>query len=146
MPSKRIVIIGMGDTGLLTAVRLSREFEIIGVSTRPCMVSGQELGLRLARPEIWRPTSLIAFDRYRGLDGVEILHGRATAVDTHDRSVEVRCADGSERTLSYDALLIASGVTNGFWRDDRVLSREQVEAEIDEACAAIERAMAELET
>ena len=38
-----VVIIGMGDTGVLVATRLSRYFNVIGISTKPNLVSGQEL-------------------------------------------------------------------------------------------------------
>jgi Trk K+ transport system NAD-binding subunit len=41
---KNLVIIGMGDTGVLVATRLSRHFNVIGISTKPNLVSGQELG------------------------------------------------------------------------------------------------------
>lgn len=140
MKSKRIVIIGMGDTGLLTAVRISRDFEVVGITTKPCMMSGQELGLRLARPEVWRPTSLIAFDRYRGLTDVDIIHGRATRVDPETRRVIVQTEDGASREVPYDALLIASGVSNGFWRSDALVSREAIEANLADATARVEAA------
>ena len=41
--SKRVVIIGMGDTGILSAIRLARHADVICISTKACMVSGQEL-------------------------------------------------------------------------------------------------------
>ena len=46
--AQTVVIIGMGDTGVLVATRLSRYFNVIGISTKPTRVSGQELGKRLA--------------------------------------------------------------------------------------------------
>ena len=39
----RVVIIGMGDTGVLVATHLGRSAEVVGISTRPALVSGQEL-------------------------------------------------------------------------------------------------------
>jgi hypothetical protein len=51
---KHVVIAGLGDTGLLVALHLYPEFEVIGITPKPCLVSGQELGTRLARPDEWR--------------------------------------------------------------------------------------------
>ncbi|MDG2441920.1 MAG: hypothetical protein P8M13_01545 [Luminiphilus sp.] len=42
-----VLVLGMGDTGVLTASHLSRQCRVIGVTTKPMLVSGQELGLRL---------------------------------------------------------------------------------------------------
>ena len=137
---KRVVIVGLGDTGLLCAVRLSRHFEVTAVSTKPCMLSGQELGLRLARPDAWRAASLIDFGRYRGLDGVDVLHGEAVSVDPHERLLHAETAAGEVRSISYDALLIATGVRNGFWRNGRVESRDAIEAELDHRAAVLARA------
>ena len=96
---KRVVIVGMGDTGLLTAVRLSRDFDVVGVSTKPCMLSGQELGLRLSQPTRWRVTSLIEFGRYRGLDGVRIIHGQAVSLDADRRELQVQTAGAARLFL-----------------------------------------------
>ena len=52
--TKRVVIIGMGDTGVLVASRLSRDFQVTGISTKPNLVSGQELGKRLADLDWWQ--------------------------------------------------------------------------------------------
>ena len=41
----------MGDTGVLVSTHLGRSFDVIGVSTKPALVSEQELGTRLADPE-----------------------------------------------------------------------------------------------
>lgn len=49
----RVVIAGLGDSGLLTAIRLSRFADVVGVSAKPALVSGQELGVRLTRPTEW---------------------------------------------------------------------------------------------
>ena len=40
----RIVVAGLGDTGVLIATRLARTCDVVGISTRPALVSGQELG------------------------------------------------------------------------------------------------------
>ena len=134
---KRVVIIGMGDSGLLSAIHLSGYVDVVGISTKACMLSGQELGLRLSRPAAWLPVSMIDFQQYRRLDGVEILHGRAQRIDPAARRVHVALATGATREVAYDALLIASGVRNGFWRTDQVESREAAEAAIQEQAARI---------
>ena len=48
---KKLVIAGLGDAGLLVAIFLSREFDVVGISPKPCLVSGQELGTRLTKPK-----------------------------------------------------------------------------------------------
>ena len=116
MSRPRVVVAGLGDTGLLTAIHLSRRYDVVGVSTKPGLVSGQELGTRLTRPEEWARNYWIPFDRFRRLDGVRTLHGTLTGVDLTDRCVQVRAADGTPLEEPYDVLVIATGVTNGFWR------------------------------
>src|ERR1700754_4980668 len=80
MKRKRIVIAGLGDSGVLTASRLARRAEVIGISAKPALVSGQELGWRPSRPHDWARTNWIPFDRFRGLDRVRAvaLAARAT--------------------------------------------------------------------
>ena len=70
-----VVVAGMGDTGVLVASNLGKGFDVVGVATRPALVSGQELGNRLARPEFWRRNNLTTFDRFRKLDRVHVVHG-----------------------------------------------------------------------
>ena len=137
---QRVVVVGLGDTGLLSAVRLSRDFDVCAVSTKPCMLSGQELGLRLARPDAWRAASVIDFHRYKGLDGVDVIHGRAVHVDPQARVLFAETVEGHQRPLPYDALLIATGVRNGFWRNGRVESRETIEADIEQRAETLRRA------
>lgn len=40
---KRVVVAGLGDTGVLTAIHLSRHADVVGISVKPALVSGQEL-------------------------------------------------------------------------------------------------------
>src|SRR3546814_17289138 len=47
----RVVIVGMGDTGVLTAIQLAPHADVVGIRTKAEFVRGQELGLRLARHE-----------------------------------------------------------------------------------------------
>jgi len=126
MNRKRIVIAGMGDTGVLAATRLSRKAEVVGISAKTGLVSGQELGMRLVRPEDWMRDYSIGYQRFRRLDGVRIVHGALSAADLRARTVTVTDADGAELTESFDALVIATGVSNGFWRRPTVQSADDV--------------------
>jgi apoptosis-inducing factor 2 len=128
MKRKRVVIAGLGDSGVLTAIRLARRAEVIGISAKPALVSGQELGWRLSRPHDWARANWIPFDRFRGLDRVRTVHGTLTGLDLAARSVLVRRDDGSTSAEAYDALVISTGVTNGFWRQPDFQSAEAIGA------------------
>ncbi|WP_062994400.1 FAD-dependent oxidoreductase [Nocardia mikamii] len=130
MTAPRVVIVGLGDTGVLTGTRLGRYADLVGITTKPGFVSGQELGLRLARPQEWMRDYRIAYDRFRGLDRMRIVHGSATALDTAHRTVRVRRVDGSSSDEPYDLLVIATGVTNGFWRHPTLQDRADVDADL----------------
>ena len=132
MSKPKIVVAGLGDSGLLTAIHLARSADVVGIGTTPGMVSGQELGLRLARPDFWAKHHRVPYERYRRLDGVRTVHGAVTTVDTLGRTLSYKDADGVTGTEPYDVLVIATGVTNGFWRRPDV----QTEAEVDAAVAS----------
>ena len=126
MNRKHIVIAGLGDSGVLTAIRLARHAEVVGISAKPALVSGQELGWRLSRPQDWARANWIPFDRFRGLDRVRTVHGALTGLDLAARSVLVRHDDGSTSVEGYDALVISTGVTNGFWRRPDFQSADEI--------------------
>ncbi|MGC5259023.1 FAD-dependent oxidoreductase [Gordonia sp. DT218] len=128
--ARRIVVAGLGDTGILTAIHLARHHDVVGISVKPGLVSGQEVGSRIARPDTWRRDYWIPFGRFRGLDGVRVVHGTLTGLDTAARTVAVRRADGDAVVESYDALVISTGVRNGFWRQPTLQSAEQVDADL----------------
>lgn len=130
MTPRRVVIAGLGDSGLLTAIRLARSADVVGISAQPALVSGQELGVRLARPQEWARDYLVPFDRYRGLDRVRTLQATLTGVDLVARVVHARRPDGSEAVESYDSLVISTGVRNGFWRRAAMQSPAEIRAEI----------------
>ena len=69
MNRQRVVIAGLGDVGVLTAIRLARHSDVVGISVKPALVSGQELGIRLSRPHDWARDNWIPFDRFRGSMG-----------------------------------------------------------------------------
>jgi apoptosis-inducing factor 2 len=128
MNPRRIVIAGLGDSGVLTAIRLARHAEVVGISVKPALVSGQELGWRLSRPHEWARANWIPFDRFRGLDRVRTVHGTLTGLDLAARSVHIRSDDGSTSMEEYDALIISTGVTNGFWRQPDFQSAAEIGA------------------
>jgi apoptosis-inducing factor 2 len=128
MERRRVVIAGLGDSGVLTAIRLARRAQVVGISAKPALVSGQELGWRLARPNDWARANWIPFDRFRGLDRVRTVHGTLTGIDLSAREVVVTHDDGSTTTELYDALVISTGVTNGFWRQPTLQSADDIGA------------------
>ncbi len=123
---KRVVIAGLGDSGVLTAIRLAKHFDVVGISAKPALVSGQELGWRLSRPEEWARANWIPFDRFRALDGVRTVHGTLTGLDLDSRTVTVRGGDGSSVDEPFDALVISTGVANGFWRTPNLQSHKDI--------------------
>lgn len=133
MSRPRVVVAGLGDTGLLTAIHLARRTDVVGISTKPALVSGQELGVRVTRPDDWSRDYRIAFDRYRRLDRVRTVHGTLTGLDLAGRSVTVRAADGGEREEPFDVLVISTGVSNGFWRTPTLQTAAEVEADLRSA-------------
>ncbi|HZZ51166.1 MAG TPA: FAD-dependent oxidoreductase [Pseudonocardia sp.] len=140
MDSRRVVIAGLGDSGVLTAIRLARHAEVVGISAKPALVSGQELGWRLSRPHDWARANWIPFDRFRGLDRVRTVHGTLTGLDLDARAVLIRHDDGSTSAEKYDALVISTGVTNGFWRQPTFQSAEDIGAELRTAHDRLARA------
>jgi NADH dehydrogenase FAD-containing subunit len=127
---RRVLVAGLGDSGVLAAIGLSRHADVVGISGKPGLVSGQELGMRLSRPDAWARDYWIAFDRFRGLDRVRAVHGTITAADLAANSVTVLRADGSTAVERYDALIISTGVTNGFWRRPTLQSSAEVGSEL----------------
>jgi apoptosis-inducing factor 2 len=130
---KRVVIAGLGDSGVLAAIRLAKHADVVGISAKPGLVSGQELGERLARPSVWAAEHWVPFEKFRGLDRVRAVHGTLTGVDLAARKVLVRNDDGSSHTEDYDALIISTGVTNGFWRVPTFQSADQITAGLRDA-------------
>ncbi|MEI7058251.1 FAD-dependent oxidoreductase [Nocardioides sp. CCNWLW239] len=130
MRRKRIVIAGLGDTGVLTAVRLSKCADVVGISTKPGLISGQELGARVSRPAEWERDYRIPFNRFRGLDRAEIVHGTLVGLDLARRAVQVERPDGTTRPEPYDLLVISTGVSNGFWRKPGFQTDDQIDADL----------------
>ena len=127
-----VVVAGLGDTGVLVATRLARTCRVVGITTRPALVSGQELGTRVTDPHRWRRTYLVPFRRFRRLDAVDVVHGRIVRADLDAELVEVETAAGDRRRIPYDFLVVATGIANGFWRHDRVEDLATVDAAVDD--------------
>jgi NADH dehydrogenase FAD-containing subunit len=133
MTRKRVVIAGLGDAGVLTAIRLARHADVVGVSAKPALVSGQELGIRLARPQDWARDNWIPFDRFRSLDKARTVQASLTGVDLAARTVFAKGDDGATIAEEYDTLVISTGVTNGFWRRPTLQSAAQIGADLRDA-------------
>jgi NADH dehydrogenase FAD-containing subunit len=125
---KRVVVAGLGDAGVLAAIRLSRHADVVGISAKPALVSGQELGIRLSRPEDWARDYWIPFDRFRRLDRVRTVQATLTGMDLAARAVLGRREDGATIAEEYDALVISTGVANGFWRRPTLQSADEIGA------------------
>lgn len=126
----RVVVAGLGDTGTLTAIHLARHADVVGISPTPGLISGQELGLRLARPAQWRDAYAIDYRRYRRLDDVAIVQARLTGADLDAGVVTIEYPDGRSGIERFDVLVIATGVANGFWRSAAVRDDEAIASEI----------------
>lgn len=137
---RRVVVAGLGDSGVLTAIHLAAHCEVVGVSVKPGLVSGQELGLRISRPDAWARDYRVDFERFRGLDGVRTVQGALTGLDVGAKHVTIGLPDGSAVVEAYDALVISTGVTNGFWRRPTVQSGADIDAELRHAHDTIARA------
>ncbi len=130
MNRKRVVVAGLGDVGVLAAIRLAPHADVIGISVKPALVSGQELGVRLSRPDDWARDYWIPFDRFRRLDRVRTVQATLTGVDLAARTVLGRSEDGATIAEEYDALVISTGVTNGFWRRPTLQSAADISADL----------------
>ena len=138
--AQTVAIIGLGDTGVLVASRLVKQFKVIGITTKPNLVSGQELGKRLTDLPWWSVHYNTPLKRFLSLSAVEIIQAKAEWVNPEQRSVRIRLPDGLDRIIHYDYLVIASGTSNGFWRDDSIRSQKEIDDALQEDAARIEAA------
>jgi NADH dehydrogenase FAD-containing subunit len=123
-----VVIVGMGETGVLTAANLPDTCDVLGISTKPCLISGQEVGTRLVAPHAWAKDYVTDYAQFRRLDKTSILNAKVTGLDPDQRKLALLLPDGTNRTQHYDVLVIATGISNGFWRDDQFALRGEIEA------------------
>lgn len=125
-----VVIIGFGDSGLLVAAYLRKRYRITGITPKPCLVSGQELGMRLSRPERWKTKYLMAFDRFKAIKGVTIKQGLVKQIDLEQRALSFETQSGEMEELQYDALVISTGVRNGFWRNTEIETLAEINGKL----------------
>jgi NADH dehydrogenase FAD-containing subunit len=133
MNRKRVVVAGLGDVGILAAIRLGPHTDVVGISVKSALVSGQELGIRLSRPDDWARDYWIPFDKFRRLDRVRKVQATLTGVDLAARTVFGVGEDGATIAEQYDTLIISTGVSNGFWRRPTLQSAEEVSADLHAA-------------
>ena len=133
MNRKRVVVAGLGDVGILAAIRLAPHTDVVGISVKPALVSGQELWVRLSRPDDWARDYWISFDRFRRLDPVRTVQATLTGVDLAARTVFGLGEDGSAIAEEYDVLVISTGVSNGFWRRPTLQSADEISADLHAA-------------
>jgi NADH dehydrogenase FAD-containing subunit len=137
---KRVLIAGFGDTGLLVAIHLGAGYEVTGISSKPCHISGQELGTRVTQPQTWKKNYLLGFDQYKQLDHVRTVHGLITDIDADQKQLTLKTYQGEKQTLDYDILVLASGVTNGFWRNARLQCFDELDRDINQRAARLQQA------
>ena len=67
---------------------------------------------------------------------VEIHHAKAERADLADKTVVVDQSN-DETLIAFDFLVIASGTSNGFWRDDHLRSEAQIDQRLEQDATAI---------
>lgn len=138
-----IIIAGFGETGVLSAIHLNHKYKhryrISAISSKPSLVSGQELGARLTEPKAWQANYYTDFKRYKQLQGVTIIHGLVSNINSRDKSLTVSVPETPEQEINFDVLLIASGVTNGFWRSAQLQTDQEIKYSLDEYAQRFEK-------
>ncbi len=131
-----ILIIGFGETGLLTATYLNHyypgQFKITAISNKPALLSGQELGTRISKTEFWKRYYLRSFNEYGHLENIDIIHAQFNQLDTEANTAHFkRFKNTDSETISYDYAVIATGVSNGFWRNGQLESKDDINQQLD---------------
>lgn len=122
---KHVIVLGLGDSGVLVAQGLARDCKVTVITPRPYYLSAQNVGGRLAWPSAWERIAKIGVSQFKRLDEVEIIQGLVTSVDFENSAVTSQTGEISERVDHYDALVIATGTENGFWRKTQIESWEE---------------------
>ena len=109
----RLVIIGAGFAGMYAALSAARLREIQGVSPEELEIAlvAPEPTL-VVRPRLYEPNpeALTAplLDVLKAID-VNYVQGSAETIDTKSRKVQIATAKGTQKTLSYNRLVVATG-------------------------------------
>ena len=130
---KTVVIAGLGDCGFQVAIRLASACNVVAISAKPLLASGQDVGRMLCWPEAWKLDYFLSWRQLPALDNVMIKQGLIKLVDSVNQTVLVERKDGSREELRYNYLVICSGVSNGFWKlppERDVLNETQLEERI----------------
>ncbi|MFG3283668.1 NAD(P)/FAD-dependent oxidoreductase [Streptomyces sp. NPDC048111] len=135
MQQHRIIVLGAGYSGAITAGRLARRLHredvaITLVNAEPDFVERVRMH-QLAVGQDLAPRPLA--EMFAGT-GVELCLGRVTAVDVERRGVEVAGADGAVRERSYDTLVYALG---SGWNDQGVPGSAEFAHEISGRAGAL---------
>ncbi|WP_395300253.1 NAD(P)/FAD-dependent oxidoreductase [Enterobacter sp. ECC-175] len=108
---KQILIVGSGFSGMWAAVSASRLSALTGNNALSIAVLAPVAELRV-RPRFYeeKVATLVAplSDLFSELD-IEFIAGSAERIDTNDKIVVWRDANGQEMTVSYERLVLATG-------------------------------------
>ena len=133
MSRKRVVVAGLGDVGVLAASG-SLDTPMSSASrSNPGWSAAKSSASGCHGPHDWARDYWISFDRFRRLDQVRIIQGALTGADLAARTVFGRGDDGATFVEGYDALVISTGVSNGFWRRPTMQSAAQIGADLGAA-------------
>lgn len=106
----RVLVLGAGYSGLVTALRLARrvrpeEVTVTLVSASPEFCERP----RMHQIAVGQPVRRVPLSRYTEGNPVRLTVGHVTAVDTTGRAVTVSLPDKTVRLLGYDTLVYALG-------------------------------------
>ncbi|MET4257587.1 NADH dehydrogenase [Bradyrhizobium sp. S3.12.5] len=109
----RIVIIGAGFAGMYAALSAARLRDIQGVSPEKLEIAlvSPEPTL-VVRPRLYEPKpETLTAPLQHVLKAIDVVYvqGRAEAIDTGAKLVEIVAAQGARKKLSYDRLIVATG-------------------------------------
>ncbi|MET3912651.1 NADH dehydrogenase [Bradyrhizobium sp. S3.3.6] len=109
----RIVIIGAGFAGMYAALSAARLRDIQGVSPEKLEIAlvSPEPTL-VVRPRLYEPKpETLTAPLQHVLNAIDVVYvqGRAEAIDTGAKLVEIVAAQGARKKLSYDRLIVATG-------------------------------------
>jgi NADH dehydrogenase len=115
----RVAIVGCGFGGLFAAKALRRAEVAVTVVERtnhhlfaPLLY---QVATGILSPGEIAPAARDVLRRHRN---VSVEMGEVTAIDVAARRLRVRCPDTSERSIEYDSLILAGGVTTSYFGND----------------------------
>jgi NADH dehydrogenase len=109
----RLVVIGAGFAGMYAALSAARLRDIRGVSPEELEIAlvAPEPTL-VVRPRLYEPNpETLTASLTEVLEAIDVVYvqGSAETVDTSSRTIGIVTADGKNRKLSYDRLVVATG-------------------------------------